>query len=83
MNKLHLKIITHSLLQASLQQELNVEQYSEIQENQVEISDVLGYYFSEGSNQRKPCFSNYLGLAAEKPKETSTLQTIWDLMPPN
>ncbi|XP_076670235.1 Bardet-Biedl syndrome 5 protein isoform X3 [Andrena cerasifolii] len=68
--------------EASLQ-ELNVEQYSELQDNQVEISNVFGYYFSEGSNQRNPSFSNYLGLAAENPRETSSLQSIWDLVPPS
>lgn len=66
-----------------MQQELSIEQYSEIQDNQVEILNVFGYYFSEGLNQRKPSFSNYLGLAAENPEETSTLQNIWELVPQN
>ncbi|XP_076243056.1 Bardet-Biedl syndrome 5 protein isoform X2 [Calliopsis andreniformis] len=69
--------------EASLQQDVNVEQYSEIQENSVEISDAFGYYFIEGLNQRKPSFSNYLGLATEKPRENTTLHSVWDLMPPN
>ncbi|XP_076163679.1 Bardet-Biedl syndrome 5 protein isoform X1 [Ptiloglossa arizonensis] len=69
--------------QAPVQQELSIEQYSEIQDNQVEILNVFGYYFSEGLNQRKPSFSNYLGLAAENPEETSTLQNIWELVPQN
>ncbi|XP_017752753.1 PREDICTED: Bardet-Biedl syndrome 5 protein homolog [Eufriesea mexicana] len=66
--------------QAPLQQS-NVEQHSEIQDNQTEISNVFGYYFSEGSNQRKPSFSIYLGLATEEPRETSTLQSLWELVP--
>ncbi|XP_012173939.1 Bardet-Biedl syndrome 5 protein homolog isoform X1 [Bombus terrestris] len=61
-------------------QQLNIEQQSEIQDNQPEISNVFGYYFSEGSNQRKPIFSIYLGLAAEEPRETSTLQSLWELV---
>ena len=75
-----LLLIKHHLLQAPLQQ-LNVEQHSEIQDNQPEISNVFGYYFSESSNQRKPSFSIYLGLAAEEPRETSTLQSLWELVP--
>lgn len=66
--------------QAPLQQS-NIEQYTEIQDNQIEISNVFGYYFSEGSNQRKPSFSIYLGLAAEEPREASTLQNLWELVP--
>ncbi|XP_017790163.1 PREDICTED: Bardet-Biedl syndrome 5 protein homolog [Habropoda laboriosa] len=66
--------------QAALQQESNVEQHSEIQDNQIEISNVFGYYFSEGSNQRKPSLSTYLGVAAEKPRETSTLPSLWELV---
>ncbi|XP_012137689.1 Bardet-Biedl syndrome 5 protein isoform X2 [Megachile rotundata] len=69
--------------QASLQQEFNVEQHSEIQDSQIEISSVFGYYFSEESDQRKPSFSTYLGLAAEEPRETSTLQSLWELVPSN
>ncbi|XP_034181106.1 Bardet-Biedl syndrome 5 protein isoform X1 [Osmia lignaria lignaria] len=69
--------------QASLQQDFNVEQQSEIQDSQIEISSVFGYYFSEESNQRKPSFSTYLGLATEEPRETSTLQSLWELVPPN
>ncbi|CAL7932853.1 unnamed protein product [Xylocopa violacea] len=66
---------------APLQQQLNIEQHSEIQDNESEISNVFGYYFSEGSNQRKPNFSTYLGLAVEEPRETSTLQSLWELVP--
>ncbi|XP_076633251.1 Bardet-Biedl syndrome 5 protein [Colletes latitarsis] len=69
--------------EAPLQQELNIEQYSEIQDSQVEILNVFGYYFSEGFNQRKPSFSNYLGLAAENSEETIKLQSIWELVPQN
>lgn len=65
-----------------MQEEINVEQFTEIQDNQAEISNVFGYYFSEGeTGQRKPNFSIHLGLAAEEPREGSTLQSLWELVP--
>lgn len=68
--------------QAPLQREIHVEQYTEIQDSQAEISNVFGYYFSEGgTNQRKPSFSIHLGLATEEPREGSTLQSLWELVP--
>ncbi|XP_032665060.1 Bardet-Biedl syndrome 5 protein homolog [Odontomachus brunneus] len=68
--------------QAPLQEEVNVEHFTEIQDNQAEISNVFGYYFSEGeTGQRKPNFSIHLGLAAEEPREGSTLQSLWELVP--
>lgn len=71
-------------MQAPLQRELNVEQYSEVQDNEGEISNVFGYYFAEGgTSQRKPSFSIHLGLAAEEPREGSTLQSLWELVPSN
>lgn len=70
------------VLQASSQEEINVEHFTEIQDNQPEISNVFGYYFSEGNTgQRKPNYSIYLGLAAEEPRESSTLQNLWELIP--
>ncbi|XP_050447811.1 Bardet-Biedl syndrome 5 protein homolog isoform X1 [Cataglyphis hispanica] len=68
--------------QAPSQEEINVEHFTEIQDNQSEISNVFGYYFSEGNTgQRKPNFSIHLGLAAEEPRESSTLQNLWELIP--
>ncbi|XP_071650422.1 BBSome complex member BBS5 isoform X3 [Temnothorax longispinosus] len=68
--------------QAPSQEEINVEHFTEIQDNQAEISNVFGYYFSEGeTGQRKPNFSIHLGLAAEEPREGSTLQSLWELVP--
>lgn len=59
-----------------------MESFTEIQDNQTEISNVFGYYFSEGeTGQRKPNFSTHLGLAAEEPREGSTLQSLWELVP--
>ncbi|XP_031846996.1 Bardet-Biedl syndrome 5 protein isoform X2 [Nomia melanderi] len=69
--------------EAPLQREINIEQYSEKEDNQIENLNVFGYYFSEGISQKKPNITDYLGLAAEKPKETSTLQNIWELIPQN
>ncbi|XP_020281152.1 Bardet-Biedl syndrome 5 protein homolog isoform X2 [Pseudomyrmex gracilis] len=70
--------------EAPSQKEINVEHFTEIQENQAEISNVFGYYFSEGETcQRKPSFSIHLGLAAEEPREGSTLQSLWELVPSN
>lgn len=71
-----------SSLQAPSQEEISVEHFTEIQDNQAEISNVFGYYFSEGeTGQRKPNFSIHLGLAAEEPREGSTLQSLWELVP--
>lgn len=68
--------------QGPLQCENNVEHFVEIQDNQPELSNILGYYFSEGeTNQRKPSYSIQLGLAAEDPREGSTLQNLWELVP--
>ncbi|XP_029158594.1 Bardet-Biedl syndrome 5 protein homolog isoform X2 [Nylanderia fulva] len=69
--------------QASSQEEnINIEHFTEIQDNQPEISNVFGYYFSEGNTgQRKPNFAIHLGLAAEEPRESSTLQNLWELIP--
>lgn len=65
-----------------MQEEIHPERYNEIQENQGEISDAFGYYFSEGgSTQRQPNFSNYLGLAVEDLREGSGLQNLWELVP--
>lgn len=59
-----------------------MENFTEIQDNQTEISNVFGYYFSEGeTGQRRPNFSIHLGLAAEEPREGSTLQSLWELVP--
>ncbi|XP_072750114.1 BBSome complex member BBS5 isoform X2 [Anoplolepis gracilipes] len=70
--------------QAPSQEDISVEHFTEIQDNQSEISNVFGYYFSEGNTgQRKPSFSIHLGLAAEEPRESSTLQNLWDLIPSN
>lgn len=39
-------------------------------------------YFSEGGvNQRKPILATSLGLAAEEPREGSTLEMLWELLP--
>ncbi|XP_015436501.1 PREDICTED: Bardet-Biedl syndrome 5 protein homolog [Dufourea novaeangliae] len=69
--------------QAPVQREVHVEQYSEQEDSQIDHLNVFGYYFSEGVHKRKPNVSDYLGLAAEKPTEISTLQNIWELMPQN
>ncbi|RLU16827.1 hypothetical protein DMN91_010895, partial [Ooceraea biroi] len=70
--------------EAPVQQEINVEHFTEIQDNQAEISNMFGYYFSEGeTGQRKPNFSINFGLAAEEPREGSTLQSLWELVPPS
>ncbi|XP_023289331.1 Bardet-Biedl syndrome 5 protein homolog [Orussus abietinus] len=62
--------------------EFDVEGFTEIQENENEISNVIGLYFSEGgTTQRKPVLCNYLGLAAEEPRKGSSLQTLWELLP--
>jgi len=69
-------------LQAPAQEEISVEHFTEIQDNQVEISNIFGYYFSEReTNQRKPNYSIHLGLATEEPREGSTLQNLWELVP--
>lgn len=67
------------------EEKFNVEQFTEIQDNhQTEISNMFGYYFSEGeTGQRKPIYTSHLGLAAEEPKEGSTLQSLWELVPPS
>ncbi|XP_047364149.1 Bardet-Biedl syndrome 5 protein homolog isoform X3 [Vespa velutina] len=68
--------------QGPMEEEIHPERFNEIQDNQGDISDVVGYYFFEGgSTQRKPNFSNYLGLAIEDPREGSTLQNLWELVP--
>lgn len=39
-------------------------------------------YFSEGgANQRKPILSPNLGLAIEEPKEGTSLEMLWELIP--
>ena len=39
-------------------------------------------YFADGGvNQRKPIMTNYLGLAVEEPREGSTLENLWELLP--
>lgn len=84
MHKL-LTLILNIILQAPSQKEISVEHFTdnEIQDNQAEISNVFDYYFSEGeTGQRKPNFSIHLGLAAEEPREGSTLQSsLWELVP--
>ncbi|KAI4489566.1 hypothetical protein M0802_011003 [Mischocyttarus mexicanus] len=68
--------------QGPMEEEIHPERFNEIQDNQADISDVFGYYFFEGGFvQRKPNFSNYLGLAIEDPREGSTLQNLWELVP--
>lgn len=63
---------------------MNVEIFKEIQESGDEISNVFGLYFSDGGiSQRKPVLSSHLGLAVEEPKEGSSLQTLWELLPSN
>ncbi|KAK0096199.1 hypothetical protein PV326_006119 [Microctonus aethiopoides] len=62
--------------------ELNENDTKEVQDIDDEISDVFGLYFSESEvSQRKPCFSLHLGLAAELPREGSSLQSLWELLP--
>ncbi|XP_015609826.1 Bardet-Biedl syndrome 5 protein homolog [Cephus cinctus] len=64
------------------QPDISEENFKEIQDSNDEISHVFGLYFSDGGQQqREPKFSNYLGLAVEEPKEGSTLQTLWELLP--
>lgn len=68
--------------QGPMEEEIHPERFSEIQDNQADISDAVGYYFFEGGfMQRKANFSNYLGLAIEDPREGSTLQNLWELVP--
>ncbi|KAK2588473.1 hypothetical protein KPH14_004456 [Odynerus spinipes] len=68
--------------QGPMQEEVQTERFNEIQDNQDEISDVFGYYFFEGGpTQRKPNFSNHLGLAVEDPREGCGLQSLWELVP--
>ncbi|XP_015190454.1 PREDICTED: Bardet-Biedl syndrome 5 protein homolog isoform X2 [Polistes dominula] len=68
--------------QGPMEEEIHPERFNEIQDNQADISDVFGYYFFEGGfTQRKANFSNYLGLAIEDPREGSTLQNLWELVP--
>ncbi|KAG5337988.1 BBS5 protein, partial [Acromyrmex heyeri] len=68
--------------QAPVQEEISVEHFTEIQDNQAEISNIFGYYFSEReTSQRKPNYSIHLGLATEEPREGSTLQNLWELVP--
>ena len=68
--------------QAISQPTIKVENIKEIDDSENEISNVLGLYFcEEGTSQRKPTFSSYLGLAADEPREGTTLQTLWELLP--
>ncbi|EGI68660.1 PREDICTED: Bardet-Biedl syndrome 5 protein homolog [Acromyrmex echinatior] len=68
--------------QAPVQEEISIEHFTEIQDNQAEISNIFGYYFSEReTSQRKPNYSIHLGLATEEPREGSTLQNLWELVP--
>lgn len=54
----------------------------EIEEPENEISNVLSVYITEGDNtKRKPIYSQYLGLAVEEPREGTTLQALWELLP--
>ncbi|XP_043276238.1 Bardet-Biedl syndrome 5 protein homolog [Venturia canescens] len=68
--------------QAVSQPEYKPEVTKEIEENEDEIANVIGLYFSEeGASQRKPLFSSHLGLAAEEPREGITMQSLWELLP--
>lgn len=69
--------------QASSLPEYKPEVTKEIEENEEEIANVLGLYFSEEgtTSQRKPIFSSHLGLAAEEPREGTTMQSLWELLP--
>ncbi|XP_015113748.1 Bardet-Biedl syndrome 5 protein homolog [Diachasma alloeum] len=54
----------------------------EMQESEDEISNVFGLYFTnDNSIQRKPNVCSYLGLAAEEPREGTSLQGLWELLP--
>ncbi|XP_016837513.1 Bardet-Biedl syndrome 5 protein homolog [Nasonia vitripennis] len=64
------------------QPESITEKFTEIESSEDEISNVFNMYFSEGGvNQRKPVLSNSLGLATEEPREGSTLEMLWELLP--
>ncbi|XP_058802061.1 Bardet-Biedl syndrome 5 protein homolog [Phymastichus coffea] len=64
------------------QPESITEKFTEIESCEDEISNAFNMYFSEGGvNQRKPILATNLGLAAEEPREGSTLETLWELLP--
>ncbi|XP_066582576.1 Bardet-Biedl syndrome 5 protein homolog [Prorops nasuta] len=68
--------------QIPMQPDVKIAQFIETTESPNEISNVFGYYFSEcGTGQRRPNTNNHLGIAAEEPREGSTLNSLWELVP--
>ncbi|XP_014210145.1 Bardet-Biedl syndrome 5 protein homolog [Copidosoma floridanum] len=68
--------------QSMPQSEQVTEKFTEVESSEDDISNVFNMYFAEGStDQRKPILASHLGLAAEEPREGSTLETLWELFP--
>lgn len=62
--------------------EIKDDYTKEIQDSEDEISNVFGLYFADDeTTQRKPYLCLHLGLAAQEPRQGSSLQNLWELLP--